>query len=199
MDKITWCLQKKDGLELIDPNSNLSEAYMKKAESALASMRVVTEKEWIIATAYYTMYLAVYAIMMKIGVKCEIHSCSIEFVKVFLDKYFNEEESDFLKKSLQARIDKQYYIDREVADEQYDTMVKRAPEYLIKAKSILMQISEKEIKEIRNRISNMQKTDKDNEDVEKLFKNAKNIQPKYKYTAKEMKKEIEKEMTKIKK
>ena len=35
MDKIKWCAGKKEGLSLIEPNSNLAEAYIKKAEEAL--------------------------------------------------------------------------------------------------------------------------------------------------------------------
>ncbi len=34
MDKIDWCLKKKQGISLIEPNSNLSEAYLKKAEDS---------------------------------------------------------------------------------------------------------------------------------------------------------------------
>ena len=192
MDKIDWCLWKKGGLEIIEPNSNVSEAYVKKAESSLRSMRVVTEEEWVISMAYYAMYLAVYALMIKIGVKCEMHSCSIEFVKVFLGKYFNEEEVAFLKKSLQARIDKQYYTDREVSDEQYQAMTKRAQEYLIKAKSILMQISEKEINDIRNRVM-IRKTNRGKKDLEKPFKNAKNSRPVQRISGEEIKKEREKQ------
>ena len=45
MDKIKWCAGKKEGLRLIEPNSNLAEAYLKKAEEALESMRVNVIKD----------------------------------------------------------------------------------------------------------------------------------------------------------
>ena len=91
MDKIKWCAGKKGGLSLIEPNSDLAEAYIKKAEEALESMRVNTIKDWKISTAYYTLYFSLYSILTKIGIKCEIHSCTIEFAKRFLKDYFNEE------------------------------------------------------------------------------------------------------------
>lgn len=149
MDKIKWCAGKKEGLSLIEPNSNLAEAYIKKSEEALESMRVNIIKDWKISTAYYTLYFSLYSVLTKIGIKCEIHSCTIEFAKRFLKEFFSEEELDFTEDSLKARIDSQYYVDRTVPDEQYKKMIKKAPEFLVKCKSILIKLNEKKINEIR--------------------------------------------------
>ena len=149
MDKIKWCAGKKEGLSLIEPNSNLAEAYIKKAEEALESMRVNIIKDWKISTAYYTLYFSLYAVLTKIGIKCEIHSCTIEFAKRFLGEFFSEEELNFTEDSLKARIDSQYYVDRTVPDEQYNKMIKDSPEFLVKCKSILIKLNEKKINEIR--------------------------------------------------
>ena len=111
MDKIIWCTKKKEGLTLIEPNSNLAEAYLKKAQEALESMRINIIKDWKISTAYYTIYFSLYSIMMKIGIKCEIHSCTINFTKTFLKDYFEDEEFEFIEDSLKARIDSQYYAE----------------------------------------------------------------------------------------
>ena len=145
MDKIKWCAGKKEGLSLIEPNSSLAEAYIKKAEEALESMRVNVIKDWKISTAYYTLYFSLYSILTKIGIKCEIHSCTIEFAKRFLRDYFTEEDLDFIEDSLKARIDSQYYVDRTVSDDQYNKMIKKAPEFLVKCKSILIKLNEKKI------------------------------------------------------
>src|SRR3989338_5248319 len=149
MDKIKWCAGKKEGLSLIEPNSDLAEAYIKKAEEALESMRVNIIKDWKILTAYYTLYFSLYSVLTKIGIKCKIHSCTIAFAKRFLRGFFSEEDLDFTEDSLRARIDSQYYIDRTVPDEQYNKMVKNAPEFLVKCKSILLKLNEKKINEIR--------------------------------------------------
>ncbi len=151
MDKIKWCAGKKEGLSLIEPNSDLAEAYVKKAEEALESLRVNIIKDWKISTAYYTLYFSLYSILTKIGIKCEIHSCTIEFAKRFLRDYFNEWDLEFTEDSLKARIDSQYYIDRTVPDEQYNEMIIKAPEFLIKCKSILIKLNEKKINEIRDK------------------------------------------------
>jgi len=105
MVEIKWCLKAKNGLELVEPNSNLSEAYLKKAEDSLKSVELNKVKEWKIVTAYYASYFSVYAILMKLGIKCEIHSCTIEFAKQFLNNYFTAENLNFLEESFKARID----------------------------------------------------------------------------------------------
>ena len=149
MDKIKWCAGKREGLSLIEPNPDLAEAYIKKSEEALESMRINVIKDWKISTAYYTIYFSLYSILIKIGIKCEIHSCTIEFAKRFLKEFFSEEEIDFTEDSLKARIDSQYYVDRTVPDEQYDKMLKNTPDFLIKCKSILIKLNEKKINNIR--------------------------------------------------
>lgn len=151
MDKIKWCVGKKEGLRLVEPNSDLAEAYIKKAEEALESMRVNVIKDWKISTAYYTIYFSLYALLVKIGIKCEIHSCTIEFAEQFLNEYFSEDELDFTEDSLKARIDSQYYVDRTVTDTQFNKMIKNAPEFLVKCKSILVKLNEKKTNEIRKR------------------------------------------------
>lgn len=152
MDKISWCKKKKGGIKVIKPNKNLADAYIKKAENSLKSVGVNKVKEWKIATAYYTMYFSLYAILMRIGVKCEIHSCTIEFARKFLKKCFSEEEIDFLNNSLKARIDLQYYVKREIEDEEFNKIIKRAPKFFVKCKAIKSKITEKEISEIRNKL-----------------------------------------------
>lgn len=150
MDKIKWCAGKKEGLRLIEPNPDLAEAYIHKAEGALESMRLNVVKDWIISTAYYTFYFSLYSILMKLGIKCEIHSCTLAFAKRFLQEFFSEEELNFLEDSLKARVDSQYYIDRTVSDEQHVLMVKKAPLFLVKCKSILIKLNEKKVYGLRN-------------------------------------------------
>jgi len=152
MDKIEWCLNKKDGISLVEPNRNLAEAYMRKAEDSLEAMRTNTIRDWKIATAYYAMYFSLYAVMMRIGVKCEIHSCTVEFARRFLKDHFDGKEIDFLGDSLKARIDAQYYVNRDVPDKQFDDMVRKAPEFLVRCKSVLLQLSEKEVGMIRRKL-----------------------------------------------
>ncbi len=152
MNKLSWCLKVKNGIELIVPNERLADAYLKKAEESLETMKAIASKEWKITTAYYGMYFSIYAILMKIGMKCEIHRCTIEFVKRFLSQYFNREEILSLSTALQARIDMQYYTNRKLPENLIENIGDKAREFYLKCKSIVQVINEKETAAIRNRL-----------------------------------------------
>jgi uncharacterized protein (UPF0332 family) len=84
--KIAWCLGKDRGISIIEPNENLTEAYMKKAKESIEVMRTLQNKSyaWAASACYYSMYYSLYAIMMRLGIKSEIHSCSITFMRFAL-------------------------------------------------------------------------------------------------------------------
>lgn len=158
MDKIIWWINQKNGIELVDENANLSEEYLKKAENALNAVKSLEgNTEWQISSADYSMYFSVYAILMKIGIKCEIHSCTLELVKVVLNKYFSEEDINLLKSSLSARIDAQYYTDRNIEGDRIKKMVSLAPKFHLKCKEIATSMTSAEIKKIRETIKNKMK------------------------------------------
>ena len=153
MEKIKWCKSKKGGIELVEPNKNLADGYILKAEESLAMMQKTKEsRDWSVSTSYYTMYFSLYSILMKIGVKCEIHACTIEFMKKFLSSYFTPAECKFIEDSLQVRVDTQYYVDREVKDEFVNEMFASAPKFLVKCKEVLAKIKESEINTIRKKL-----------------------------------------------
>src|SRR3989344_689344 len=146
MDKLGWCRKQKNGIELIEQNQNLSQEYIEKAENALRAVKSLEgNKEWQISSAYYAMYFSLYAILMRVGVKCEIHACTIEIMKKTLTKYFSNEEINLLQKSLTARIDAQYYTDRDVKEEQRILMVENAPNFHLKCKEIAIKLTSKEV------------------------------------------------------
>ena len=154
MDKLAWCKKQKNGIELIESNLNLSQEYLEKAENALKAVNALEgNKEWQISSAYYAMYFSLYAILMRLGIKCEIHACTIEIMKKILTNYFSNEEINLLQKSLTARIDAQYYTDRDVKEEQRTLMVKNAPKFHLKCKEIAIKLTSKEILAIREIIA----------------------------------------------
>ena len=144
MTTIDWCKKQKNGIELIEPNDDLAKAYIKKAEDSLsASLVLSNNKDWKISFLYYTMYFSVYSILMKIGVKCEIHSCTIVFAENFLKEYLTDRDITLLKNSMKARIDTQYYTDKNISDSFYNTMISNAPVLLANCKNILNKLTEK--------------------------------------------------------
>src|SRR3989344_7062040 len=105
-DKLTWCCKQKKGIKLIDLKPHLSESYIKEADETLENM-FLSKGKWKIITAYYACYNAIYAILMKCGIQCEIHECTIELMKLF---NFASSEIEFMKKLKEDRIQTQYYL-----------------------------------------------------------------------------------------
>ena len=91
MIKIDWCLKQKKGIELVEPNDNLCEAYLKEAKETL---QIISEEDnkWNVILGYYATYNAFYSILMKAGIKCEIHDCTMELLKL-IDNF---DETDYL-------------------------------------------------------------------------------------------------------
>lgn len=150
MDQIKWCLNQKKGIELVEPSDNLRGAYLIKAEEALEVLRTAKIRDWQLTTAYYAMYHGIYSLLMKIGVKCEIHTCTIEFTKRYLEKHFTAEDFVLIDKAFKARNDSQYYVNRKVTNEDYDLIMKKAPSFFVKCKNTVL--DQKEINEIREKI-----------------------------------------------
>ena len=155
MVNLKWCHRQKDGVKLVESNDNLAQGYLKMAENSLGTMN--REKQYnlmfAISACYYSMYYSLYAICMKIGVKCEIHSCTLEFMKKCLNEFYSQDDVKAIKKAFDARNTAQYYVDRIVAKEDVDFIISQAPLLFNKSKEILSEINEKNIKEIRKSLS----------------------------------------------
>lgn len=142
--KISWCLQQKNGIELIEPNDNLSLAYFTDADDSLLAMEKNTGK-WKIVTAYYACYNALYALLMKAGIKCEIHDCTLALMAWF---EFTKEENAFIQSLKKQRIDVQYYL--KPASEIDADEVKK---FVIHCKILAKALVEEKAREIRNHLA----------------------------------------------
>ena len=147
---IKWCLKQKDGLELIEPNSTIADSYIRMAEESVSILKgVETSKIWTATTTYYIFYYSLYSLMLRMGIKCEIHSCSVEFMKRYLDKFYNSKDTEMMEKALSARINLQYYADRPVDSNVIEETKSYCKTFFIKTKDILAKITEEQIENIR--------------------------------------------------
>ena len=150
MVTISWCLRQKDGLELVEPNGNMADSYIKMAEESLAVLQNVQRSMiWTAVTSYYIFYYSLYSLMMRIGVKCEIHSCSLEFMKSFLSELYGQGDIEMINKAMKARIDLQYYADRPVDAETVEQVSRHCKIFYIKTKDIISRISEEQTNNVR--------------------------------------------------
>lgn len=111
MSKLEWCKNKKRGIRIVEPNENLAKSYFEKSENSIKTMNRAPSEDWKIVAAYYTCYQALYALLRKVGVKSEIHECTMEVMRFF---DFSEEDINFLRDLKNKRINAQYYVTKEV-------------------------------------------------------------------------------------
>ena len=153
MVSISWCIRQKDGLELIEPNINVSRSYAKMAEESIETLPgVANSRIWTAVASYYIFYYSLYSLMMRIGVKCEIHSCSLEFMRQYLHLFYSKEDSEMINKAMKARIDLQYYADRPVDAREIEKTSKYCKIFFIKTNDLISMLTEAQIKQVRESI-----------------------------------------------
>ena len=153
MVSIKWCLANKNGIKLIEPNANMSNSYLKMAEESIYVLNgVKNSRIWLATTTYYIFYYSLYSLMLRIGVKCEIHACSLEFMKKCLIEYYDETDMKMIEKAFSARIDLQYYSDRPVDERVINETSKYCKDFYIKTKDIISKITETQIDLVRKKL-----------------------------------------------
>lgn len=153
---ILWCLKQKKGIRLIEPNANLAKAYIKKAKGSLHTMDAalkINETDWVITTAYYARYFALYALLMKLGIKSEIHDCTIAIARLLTTrKILHQNLITDISKAKQTRIETQYYVTQELEQTTIRKNVKSAHKFLLEIEKTLENITTTQIKDIRTHL-----------------------------------------------
>lgn len=154
-DDFSFCFKKASGLKLVNPNETLANVYKRKSKSALNMLDSAKEKqeyEWILDTSYYAKYFIVYALFMKVGIKSEIHDCTIFALKsLFVDEgILGEEIYEELKKSKDLRVGALYY-DKDFGREEILKSAKITPDFCLKVEEIINRISKEDVDRIRKK------------------------------------------------
>ncbi|MBI2550020.1 hypothetical protein HYV83_02465 [Candidatus Woesearchaeota archaeon] len=141
-------------MELVEPNDNMSDSYLSMAEESIAVLQTVRNSSniWTAATSYYICYYSLYSLMMKLGIKCEIHSCSLEFMKRHLSEFYSPQDIEVINKAGKARTDLQYYVDRPVDARTIELVSRYCKIFFIKTKDIISRVNEEQIKRIREEL-----------------------------------------------
>lgn len=112
MVSLKWCKKQSKGIKLIVPNQNVAKEYLKDAKRDF-SLIDREEPKWNIIKSYYACYNGVYSLLMKCGIKCEIHECTIALMELFgIDRKFINGLIE-LKKERQGV---QYYLQKSKKD-----------------------------------------------------------------------------------
>ncbi len=151
MVDIEWCCKQKAGIKLGEPTDNVASGYVNLAENSLGTMNREKEHNIVfsVSACYYAMYYSLYAILSKIGIKCEIHSCSIELMDFF---DYDSEDKNLLEKSFGIRNTLQYYVDKIIDEKEIDFIIDKSSAFVAKSREILENLNEEDIDAIRNKI-----------------------------------------------
>lgn len=144
MEKIKWCKKQAKGIILIEPNENISKSYIEKADESLEMIEKATQS-WKVICSYYACYDSLYALYIKAGIKCEIHECSLELMKLF---NFEKKYIEFMKQLKEDRINVQYYVNQKftVPD------IKIVKSFILKIKEKIFNLNQTEINRIKEEI-----------------------------------------------
>lgn len=104
---------------------------------------------WLATTKYYCEYFSIYSLFQKIGVKCEIHDCTIEVMNLLEEiKIIPEGYSKKLEDDKELRLDNQYYLkNRDVI-----INIRELSEFILSIKNKVSSITLDEINNARKEI-----------------------------------------------
>jgi len=148
MVTLNWCKNQKKGIKIVEPNDNLSKEYLDSAEETLRVLKEIKGKSkmWVATTKYYFEYFLIYSLLIKIGIKCEIHDCTIETVKILEKNNCLEKGiSKKLEYDKQLRIDNQYYLKNREVKIDYEELLR----LFLYIKNKIKKLTIKEINETR--------------------------------------------------
>jgi len=158
-DNLAWCFKQKHGIRTVEPNEDLAKAYLKKAISALNTMTAelkIQETDWIVTTAYYARYFALYSLLMKIGVKSEIHDCTIRMGRYLSENgILNKNLIDDIEKAKQTRVDMQYYVAREFCVRETKNNVESARKFVLDIEKETGNLTTDKVNFLRDRLKKM--------------------------------------------
>lgn len=141
--KICWCLKQKNGIEIIELKEHLSLKYMQEAEDSLKACMNNVGK-WKLITGYYSCYNALYSLLMKCGIKCEIHDCTIILMEIF---GFENREIEFMEELKSMRIRAQYYLENLSLND-----VNKIKTFVFRCKELSANLTSLQIQKIRQKI-----------------------------------------------
>ncbi|MEN7982481.1 MAG: hypothetical protein ABFQ65_03460 [Nanoarchaeota archaeon] len=143
MDDLKWCSKQGKGIRLIEPNLDIAKSYLKDARRDF-SLIDKKEPKWNIIKEYYVCYNALYSLLVKCGIKCEIHDCTLKMMDLF---GFGKKIQNKLIDLKKERIGVQYYLGD--SKEDYSDFAK---EFLEICEVKFLELNDLKVKEIKTKL-----------------------------------------------
>lgn len=148
MVSLKYCKKQKRGIKILKPNDNLSKEYIESAKETLSLLKEIKNKSnmWAATTKYYFEYFLVYSFLIKCGIKCEIHDCTIKLCEILESKGFlPKDTAKILEKDKELRIDNQYYLKNKKVNLDFEKLTS----FYLEIKNAIESLTFEEINKIR--------------------------------------------------
>ncbi|OYT37793.1 DNA-binding protein [Candidatus Pacearchaeota archaeon ex4484_31] len=122
---------------------------LRKIIKLLESAKILLKNkklEEAISMAYYSMYYSLLALLFRVGIKSENHTVSI----ILLKELFGLDNSEILE-AKEERIDKQYYVDFKIAEEDVKQMIRAAEHFNAEVFDYMEKLNAENIRKIRDK------------------------------------------------
>jgi len=150
---LRWCTRQNKGIKLVNQSKNLQAAYLKKSQTAIQSMQVNAKEdivEWAISASYYAKYFAIYALLSRLGIKCEIPDCTIALFGYLFGNDISKPLLEDLRQAKEDRIDVQYY-NAEISIDLKE-LISKTKEFVIAVEEIIDGLNQQKIDELCKKI-----------------------------------------------
>lgn len=145
---IKRCKKLRKGITLVQPNKELSLKYIDSAfETIKVSQKIKNSSNmWLATTKYYCEYFCIYSLLIRLGIKCEIHDCTIELSNFLEERgYLKNGISNLLDDDKNLRIENQYYLKNYSVNFRYNEIF----DLILYFKNLINSLSNGKIKKIR--------------------------------------------------
>jgi len=142
-------MYQKKKIQLVNPNEDIKSAYIQRSEESLSSAKTLLKIGNLndsVALFYYSMYHCLLALMFRIGIKCENHTAAI----IILKDVFGLDSRD-IRKAKNDRVNKQYYIDFRITEEEVKETMVLAENFIADLRDFIERLGEQDIKDYRKR------------------------------------------------
>lgn len=138
----------------MEPNERIGSGYLKMAEEAFGTMDRERKESvrFSISAGYYSIYYSLYAVMQKIGIRCDIHGCSLEFMKRFLSEFYSEKYFDLIDRALLVRRNLQYYVDRDVNKSDLNLIWDNVYDFFVLSRDVFSKLTSVKVDKIRKEL-----------------------------------------------
>lgn len=139
---------------VIESNDDLASAYLQKARHDLVVLRSIPseDREWKAAAAYYARYHVLTALLLRVGVECKDHNCSLKITESLFSGVIHSDLFREIKEAKRQRIDLQYYTDRNVEKDKFEQNIEKVDDFVGKLQQVVESMTREDIEHIRKKV-----------------------------------------------